>query len=129
MAAAAQHLVGTHDFSSFRASQCQAQSPVKNLKAFSVTRHGAFIRFACSGNAFLHHMVRNMVGALLWVGTGKQPVDWIFELLAMRDRTRAAPTFMADGLYLTGMDYDERFGLPPTRQDVCLFDEDNGSLL
>ncbi|MDR2172971.1 MAG: tRNA pseudouridine(38-40) synthase TruA [Burkholderiales bacterium] len=129
MAVAAQHLLGTHDFSSFRAAQCQAQSPIKKLAAFSVTRHGAFIRFACSGNAFLHHMVRNMVGALLWVGTGKQSVDWIAELLAMRDRAQAAPTFMADGLYLSGMDYDERFGLPPTRQDVCLFDEDRGDLL
>ncbi|MDR0251444.1 MAG: tRNA pseudouridine(38-40) synthase TruA [Burkholderiales bacterium] len=128
MATAAQQLVGTHDFSSFRAAQCQAQSPVKTLTTFSVMRHGAFIRFVCSGNAFLHHMVRNMMGALLWIGTGKQPVEWITELLAACDRTQAAPTFMADGLYLTGMDYDEQFGLPPTRQNVCLFDEDGCKL-
>ncbi|MDR0246840.1 MAG: tRNA pseudouridine(38-40) synthase TruA [Burkholderiales bacterium] len=129
MAVAAQHLVGTHDFSSFRAAQCQAQSPVKNLTTFSITQHGAFIRFACSGNAFLYHMVRNMVGALLCVGTGKQPEAWIAELLAARDRTQAAPTFMADGLYLTGIDYDERFGLPPTRRDVYLFTENDCMLL
>jgi tRNA pseudouridine38-40 synthase len=128
MAAAAQHLIGTHDFSSFRAAQCQAQSPVKTLTAFSVTQHGALLRFACSGNAFLHHMVRNIIGALLWVGTGKQPEGWIAELLAVRDRTQAAPTFMADGLYLTGMDYDIQFNLPPTRREVGLFAEDGGEL-
>jgi len=118
MAAAARFLVGTHDFSSFRAAQCQAKSPVKHLTAFSVERQGEFIRFACSGSAFLHHMVRNMVGALLWVGIGKCPPEWLAELLAARDRTKAAPTFMADGLYLIGMDYDARFGLPPTRREV-----------
>ncbi len=128
MAVAASHLVGTCDFSSFRAAQCQAKSPVKTLTTFSVVRHGALVRFACSGNAFLHHMVRNMVGALLWIGSGKRPPDWITGLLAARDRTQAAPTFMADGLYLTGMDYDTRFGLPSTRQDVRLFTEDSCGL-
>ncbi|MDR2709790.1 MAG: tRNA pseudouridine(38-40) synthase TruA [Burkholderiales bacterium] len=128
MAAAARHWIGAHDFSSFRAAQCQAKSPVKSLTDFSVTQHGAFVRFACSGNAFLHHMVRNMVGALLWVGIGKRPPEWAAELLEARDRTQAAPTFMADGLYLTGISYDERFGLPSTRRDVCIFDGDGREL-
>lgn len=111
---AAQILLGTHDFSSFRAAECQAKSPVKTVRMFSVSRHGDFIRFSCSGNAFLHHMVRNIVGALIWIGNGKKTVDWMAELLACRDRTQAAPTFSAEGLYLCGIDYDEAFGLPST---------------
>ena len=117
MRAGAAHLVGTHDFSAFRAAECQAKSPVKTLAAHRrSTRDGALIRFDFSADAFLHHMVRNIVGALVYVGAGKQPPDWIGELLAARDRTRAAPTFAADGLYFTGAEYDARFGLPPTRR-------------
>ena len=120
MRAAAGSLLGTHDFSAFRAAGCQAKSPVKTLARSDVTQQGPFIRFDFSANAFLHHMVRNIVGALVYVGAGRQPRAWLAELLAGCDRTRAAPTFAADGLYLAGADYDARFGLPPTVRAVML---------
>ena len=107
-------LVGEHDFSSFRSAQCQAKSPVKSLERAEVERDGALFLFTFRANAFLHHMVRNIVGALVLVGQRRQAPAWIAELLAMRDRTHAAPTFMPDGLYLSGIEYDPRFGLPPT---------------
>ena len=82
--------------------------------------HGSLIRFDFSADAFLHHMVRNIVGSLVYVGAGKHPPAWIAELLASRDRTRAAPTFAPDGLYLAGADYPPRFALPATRRDILL---------
>ncbi len=118
MASGAQILVGEHDFSSFRAAECQAKTPVKTLARIAVARHGNLIRFDCSANAFLHHMIRNIVGALVYVGAGRQPVRWIAELLAARDRTRGAPTFAAEGLYFRGADYAAGFGLPATVRDV-----------
>ena len=120
MSAAAGSLLGTHDFSAFRAAECQAKSPVKTLTHIDVSQQGPFVRFDFSANAFLHHMVRNIVGSLIYVGTGKQDPQWIAELLGLRDRTRAAPTFAADGLYLAGATYDARFGLPPTVRSVML---------
>jgi tRNA pseudouridine38-40 synthase len=120
MRAAAAALSGTHDFSAFRAAECQAASPVKTLSAVAVDADGDYVRFDFSANAFLHHMIRNIVGALVYVGAGKKPVTWIAELLAERDRTRAAPTFAADGLYLTGADYDATWGLPLTKRPVRL---------
>ena len=120
MEAGAQWLVGEHDFSSFRAAECQAKTPVKTLARIAVARRGELIRFDCSANAFLHHMIRNIVGALVYVGAGRQPVEWIAELLAARDRTRGAPTFAAEGLYFRGADYDARFGFPATVRDVVL---------
>jgi tRNA pseudouridine38-40 synthase len=118
--AGAAHLLGTHDFSAFRAAECQAKSPVKTVSRVAVTRQGPLLRFDFSADAFLHHMVRNFVGALIHVGSGRRPPAWIAELLAARDRSRAAPTFAADGLYLAGVDYDARFGLPPTVRAVAL---------
>lgn len=120
MRAAAQHLVGTHDFSAFRAALCQAKSPVKTLTAADIGVQGACLRFDFSATAFLHHMIRNIVGALLRVGAGKEQPDWVRELLESRDRTLGAPTFSADGLYFVGADYDGRWGLPPTRRPVEL---------
>ncbi len=120
MKVAATHLLGTHDFSAFRAAGCQAKSPVRTLTRIDVTQQGPFVRFEFSANAFLHHMVRNIVGTLVYVGAGRQAPAWIPELLAARDRTRAAPTFAADGLYFAGADYDARFGLPPTVRAVTL---------
>jgi tRNA pseudouridine38-40 synthase len=120
MREAAAALAGTHDFSAFRAAECQSASPVKTLSAIDVDADGEYIRFDFSANAFLHHMIRNIVGALVYVGAGKQPVTWIAELLSERDRTRAAPTFPADGLYLTGADYDATWHLPPTKRPVRL---------
>lgn len=120
MRAGAAHLAGTHDFSAFRAAECQAKSPVKTLARVAIAAQSPFIRFDFSANAYLHHMVRNIVGALVYVGAGRQPPDWIASLLAARDRTLAAPTFAADGLYLAGADYDPRFGLPPTVRGVAV---------
>ncbi len=119
MRAGAVHLAGTHDFSVFRAAECQAKSPVKTLSRIGIAAQPPFVRFDFTANAFLHHMVRNIVGALVHVGAGRQPPDWIAALLEARDRRLAAPTFSADGLYLAGADYDARFGLPPTVRTVA----------
>jgi hypothetical protein len=90
-------LVGTHDFSAFRAAECQAKSPVRTLSSVSISAAGDVVRFDFRANAYLHHMIRNVVGALVHVGAGKQTPSWIGELLAARDRTRAPPTFSPTG--------------------------------
>jgi tRNA pseudouridine38-40 synthase len=118
MQAAANCLLGEHDFSSFRAAECQAKTPVKTLYLARVTTHGAFVRFDLSANAFLHHMVRNVIGALVHIGAGKRDPAWMTELLQARDRRAAPPTIASDGLYFTGADYDPKFRLLPTRRDV-----------
>ncbi len=105
-------LLGEHDFSAFRAAECQAKSPVKTIYTISIARQGDLFSFDFSASAFLHHMVRNLVGALVYVGKGKHPPAWLAEVLASRDRSRAAPTFAAAGLYLSGVDYDGRWQLP-----------------
>lgn len=110
--AAAARLIGTHDFSAFRSSECQARSPVKTLRALEISRRGAYWRFDFDASAFLHHMVRNLMGCLLEVGAGSRPVHWIDEVLAARRREMAAPTFPADGLYFQGPYYDPVFALP-----------------
>ena len=120
MRVAAAALAGTHDFSAFRAAECQAASPVKTLARIKVDADGEYIRFDFSANAFLHHMIRNIVGALVYIGAGKESPAWMADLLAARDRARAAPTFAADGLYLVGADYDAKWGLPPTRRPIRL---------
>jgi tRNA pseudouridine38-40 synthase len=112
MRQAAQHLVGTHDFSAFRSSQCQAKSPVKQMHEVRVERHGEVIVFTLRASAFLHHMVRNLIGSLIYVGNGRHPPSWLADVLAGRDRNDAAPTFMPDGLYLAKIDYDPKWGLP-----------------
>lgn len=118
MRTAAAALVGTHDFSAFRAAECQAKTPVKTLSRLSIQRDGDMVRLDFSANAFLHHMIRNIVGSLVHVGTGKAPPAWLVDVLASRDRMRAAATFAAQGLYLTGVDYPASFALPPTRREV-----------
>jgi tRNA pseudouridine38-40 synthase len=110
---AAACLLGEHDFSAFRAAECQAKTAVRMLHRLSVTRHGNLLRFDFRANAFLHHMVRNIVGSLVYVGCGRQPPEWIRSLLEGRDRTAAAPTFAAAGLYLAAVEYDPIWGLPP----------------
>jgi tRNA pseudouridine38-40 synthase len=120
MQAAADALLGTHDFSAFRAAECQAKTPTRTLSIASVAAAGEYVRFDFCANAFLHHMIRNIVGALVYVGAGKHPPSWVGELLAARDRTRAAPTFSPEGLYLTGVEYDAAWTLPPTRRAVVL---------
>ena len=114
-------LVGTHDFSAFRAAECQAKSPVRTLSNVSIAATGEILRFDFAANAYLQHMIRNIVGALVYVGAGKQPPSWVGELLAGRDRTRAAPTFAPDGLYFTGVEYDAKWELPATRRPVVLW--------
>lgn len=112
MRTAAACLPGEHDFSSFRAAECQAKSPVKILYRFDIAQEGDLVMFDCRANAFLHHMVRNLVGALVQVGLGRQSPAWFTQLLAARDRRLGAPTFAPDGLYLAGVDYDDRWALP-----------------
>ena len=114
MRAAAAELTGRHDFSAFRAAECQAKSPVKTLDRIDIAREDDLFRFDFHADAFLQHMVRNIVGALVYVGSGRQDAQWVAELLASRDRTRGAPTFAAYGLYLTGIDYPARWNLPET---------------
>jgi len=112
MREAALLLVGEHDFSAFRSSQCQAASPVRRLEQLSIEPHGALLSFTVIGNAFLHHMVRNLVGLLVAVGAGRHPPAFAAELLEHRDRRLAPPTFDPSGLYLEGVAYDDRFALP-----------------
>ncbi|KQT08793.1 tRNA pseudouridine(38-40) synthase TruA [Ramlibacter sp. Leaf400] len=109
---AAQRLLGEHDFTSFRASACQARSPIKTMRRIEIARRGPYWRFEFEANAFLHHMIRNILGCLLVVGQGQRPPQWIDEVLAARDRDAAAPTFSPDGLYFLGPVYDARWGLP-----------------
>jgi tRNA pseudouridine38-40 synthase len=109
---AAQILLGEHDFSAFRASECQAKSPVRNVTKLEISQQGDIIAFEIRANAFLQHMVRNIIGSLVYVGKGKYPPQWIGELLRDCDRTYAAPTFSAAGLYLGGITYDSKWKLP-----------------
>ena len=112
MRAAAALLLGEHDFSAFRAAECQARSPIRRLYALNVERCGDRVIIDATANAFLHHMVRNLVGLLLDVGVGKTPPQWAADVLACRDRTRSAPTAPAQGLYLWKVHYPRAFGLP-----------------
>lgn len=112
MQAAARELIGEHDFSAFRSAECQARSPVRQLLTATVERRGEHVLFELTANAFLHHMVRNVVGCLVHVGKGAAPPDWLAEVLAGRDRSRAAATFGPEGLYLTRVSYPERWNLP-----------------
>jgi tRNA pseudouridine38-40 synthase len=121
MREAADALLGRHDFSAFRAAECQAKTAMRMLDRLDIAREDEMIRFDLHADAFLQHMVRNIVGALVYVGNGRHPPAWIAELLAGRDRTRAAPTFAADGLYLTGIDYPSRWNLPATRMPIRAF--------
>jgi tRNA pseudouridine38-40 synthase len=120
MCAAAALLLGEHDFSAFRAVECQAKSPIKTVRRAAVVRHGELLVFEFEASAFLHHMVRNLVGALVYVGKGAHPPAWIGELLDGRDRARAAPTFEACGLYFAGVDYDPVWQLKVGAGDTAL---------
>jgi tRNA pseudouridine38-40 synthase len=135
MVAASACLIGEHDFSAFRSSQCQSPTPIKTLREISIRRcggaterlapggvdsrgilgpgaEGIYWRFDFEGTAFLHHMIRNLMGCLVAVGTGAQPVSWMQTVLDARDRKIAAPTFAPDGLYFLGPRYDDCWGLP-----------------
>lgn len=112
MREAAAALVGEHDFSAFRSSECQAKSPVRTIHALNIERRGERIDFLMRANAFLHHMVRNLVGTLVYIGKGKHPPRWAKEVLESRERARAAPTFGPEGLYLETIEYEAKWGLP-----------------
>ena len=112
MRRAAAVLVGRHDFSAFRSSECQAISPVKTLRALAIERRGAYWRFDFDADAFLHHMIRNVVGCLVAVGSGARTAAWLADVLAARDRSLAAATFAADGLYFLGPYYDPEHAIP-----------------
>ncbi len=116
MQLAAQMLVGEHDFSSFRASSCQALSPVKNMMNATVSRRGTdhrtYWRFDFEASAFLHHMIRNIMGCLVAIGTGARPASWMLEVIEAKSRDAAAPTFSPDGLYFLGPVYPDRWNLP-----------------
>jgi tRNA pseudouridine38-40 synthase len=112
MQKAAQYLLGEQDFSSFRAAQCQALSPIKNMLAIHIHQRGAYWRIEFEANAFLHHMIRNIMGCLLQIGQGNKPPEWMAEVLAARERRAAAPTFSPDGLYFLGPRYEAHWGIP-----------------
>jgi tRNA pseudouridine38-40 synthase len=112
MHAAAQSLAGEHDFSAFRAAECQSPTPVRRVAGVAVRRDADRVEIAITANAFLHHMVRNVAGTLIAVGVGDRPAGWVAGLLASRDRTQAGATAPAQGLYLAGVEYDARWGLP-----------------
>ena len=113
---AAAHLIGQHDFSAFRAAECQAKSPVKELRLARIERRGDYLLCDFRADGFLHHMVRNLMGCLVHVGAGAQPPEWVHEILQSRDRTLAAPTFDAAGLYLTHIRYPAHFALPESSE-------------
>ncbi len=115
MQEAAGLLIGSHDFSAFRAAECQAKSPIKNLRQLDIHREGDMLIFDVSADAFLHHMVRNIVGCLVYVGKGKYPLAWMQQVLESKDRKLAAPTFSPDGLYLCHITYEAKWGLPQNK--------------
>lgn len=112
MRTAAEFLIGEHDFSAFRSAECQAKSAVRKLVRLNISQNKQIFVFEFCANAFLHHMVRNILGGLIYIGQGKHPPEWIHMLLAQRDRTLAAPTFAPDGLYLSDVQYDSQWNLP-----------------
>ncbi|HKQ26138.1 MAG TPA: tRNA pseudouridine(38-40) synthase TruA [Burkholderiales bacterium] len=122
MQQAAQCLIGNHDFSAFRAADCQAKTPVRTMRRLEISRRGDLVRFEFAADAFLQHMVRNIVGSLVYVGSGRRPAAWIGEVLRSRERNRAAPTFAASGLYLAAVEYDASWALP-SHPDVASLEE------
>lgn len=121
MQQAARLLVGTHDFSSFRSVHCQARNPVRELRRLDVWREGEFAFLEAEANAFLHHMVRNIAGALACIGAGERPPAWAREVLAARDRSAGGVTAPADGLYLLGVDYPPHYGIPRLSTPLVLW--------
>ena len=120
MQTAITYLRGEHDFSAFRASECQAKSAIKHLSIAEVRKVADYFIFDFSANAFLQHQVRNMVGALIYVGAGKQSPESIKTLLQRADRTESPPTFSPNGLYLSGVRYGDQWGLPDTHKQLSL---------
>jgi tRNA pseudouridine38-40 synthase len=124
MQMASQCLVGEHDFTSFRSSECQSKTPVKTLYQVEIHSQGPWVYFVLKGNAFLHHMVRNLVGSLVMIGQGKEAPEWLKTVLEAKNRQLAAPTFMADGLYLVRVGYPEHFEIPEPDLTASLLPSD-----
>jgi tRNA pseudouridine38-40 synthase len=121
MQTAAESLLGWHDFSAFRASGCQARNPVRDLRRLDVQRHGDYVVLAVQANAFLQHMVRNLAGVLIAIGSGNRPVAWAAEVLASRDRRAGGVTASPHGLYFTGVDYPPHFRIPDLSPRIALW--------
>ncbi|HVS26822.1 MAG TPA: tRNA pseudouridine(38-40) synthase TruA [Burkholderiales bacterium] len=121
MREAATVLLGKHDFSAFRAAECRARSPIKELRRIDITRQQDWLVFEFCADAFLHHMVRNIVGCLVYVGSGRCPTRWLDEVLQSRDRSTAAPTFSPAGLYLSAVRYETKWRLPDFNRTMLLF--------
>jgi len=121
MQVAAKYLLGEHDFTSFRATECQAKSPMRELRALEVVRQDEFVHIRAHANAFLQHMVRNLAGVLMTIGAGEREPDWAREVLKARDRRAGGVTAAADGLYLREIEYPETFKLPRLSRAVGLW--------
>jgi tRNA pseudouridine38-40 synthase len=113
-------LTGERDFSAFRSAECQARSPVRTLKTIEIERHGDYVICEFVADAFLHHMVRNLMGSLVYIGSGRCDPAWVADVLASRDRAHAAPTFEAAGLSLTRVVYGEEWSIPGPRRDSSI---------
>jgi tRNA pseudouridine38-40 synthase len=112
MQIASQCLLGEHDFSSFRSSECQSKTPIKTVYDIQILDQKPWVYIVVRANAFLHHMVRNLVGSLLAIGQGKQPAEWLNQVLEAKSRQSAAPTFSPDGLYLARVGYPQEHHIP-----------------
>jgi len=123
MRSAVRCILGEHDFSAFRSAECQAKTPVRVIERAAIDQRGDYILFEFTANAFLHHMVRNLVGCLVYVGKGAHPPEWLADVLAGCDRARAAPTFGPEGLYLTRVNYPQRWNLPAFASMLPIFGE------
>ncbi len=121
MRESAKYLIGTHDFSSFRSAECQAKSPVRELRDLEVERHGEFVHIRVYANAFLQHMVRNIAGVLMDIGAGERKPGWAKAVLEAHDRTQGGVTAPPDGLYLTDIEYPEQFKIPRLSRDIGLW--------
>jgi len=119
---AAQYLIGEHDFTSFRSVECQSKTPMRYVSQVSVKRKSDFVIIDISANAFLHHMVRNVVGVLMTVGSGRKPVAWVHEVLMAKDRKLGAETAPPYGLYLVGVTYPTEFGIVESVSEPLFFD-------
>jgi len=125
MKTAIQYFEGEHDFSAFRSSECQAKSPIRTITRTSILNYHPFYLFKFSANGFLHHQIRNMMGAILYIGKGNYPSEYIYELLISKDRKKSPPTFSSHGLYLCGVDYDPCYALSLTHRTVNIFDNNH----
>ncbi len=121
MEKAGNYLLGELDFSSFRSAECESKTPMRNVHFIKVTRHGHFVVIDIQANAFLHHMVRNIAGVLMQIGSGKQKPEWAKAVLEAKDRRKAAETASADGLYLWQVNYPESYALPDREKGLLLF--------